>query len=329
MAAWLTFTVSAAAVIAAGIRLARDGEVIAEDTGLGGMWVGAILMAAATSLPELVTDISAIRQGAAALAVGDLFGSCMANMLILAVADLLVRKTRVLTRVAVSQAAVGTIGIGLTAVAVVGVLAGGGNVLGLGWATLAIAVGYVAGMRLLHANRPEPPFRTEAQAEQMKRLATGLRPALVGFAAGAVVIVIAAPFLASSTAELADQLGISQGFAGMVLLALTTSMPEVVVSIATVRAGAYDLAVGNLLGSNCFNMAVLVPLDLVHGQGSLLAAVDREVVVAGMASIVLTSLALLDVLDRGERGVRWIEPRPIVMILVYGAGLYLSQQVHG
>jgi cation:H+ antiporter len=114
-----------------------------------------------------------------------------------------------------------------------------------------------------------------------------------------------------------------------VLLALTTSMPEVVVSAATVRAGAYDLAVGNLLGSNCFNMAVLVPLDLVHGPGSLLAAVDHELVVAGVASIVLTSLALLDVLDRGERGVRRIEARPILMILVYVAGLYLSQQVHG
>jgi cation:H+ antiporter len=328
MTAWLTFAVSAAAVIAAGIRLARDGDTIAAGTGLGGMWIGAILLAAATSLPELVTDVSAVWQGDPGLAVGDLFGSSMANMLILAVADLLVRQTRVLTRVAVNQATVGVIGICLTTVAGLGVLAGGGSILGVGWATLVIAGGYVVGMRLLHANRPEPPFRTPAQVTEAKPRADALRSAVTGFAAGALVIVVAAPFLASSTAELAGRLGISHGFAGMVLLAITTSMPEVVVTTAAVRAGAYDLAVGNLLGSNCFNMAVLVPLDLAQGPGSLLAVVDRELAVAALASVVLTSLALLDVLDRAERR-RWaFEPGPVLMIAAYAAGLYLTLTLH-
>lgn len=88
MPAWLIFAVASAAVVVAGVRLARDGDVIAERTGLGGAWVGAILLAAATSLPELTTDIFAVRQGQVSLAVGDLFGSSMVNMLILAVADL-------------------------------------------------------------------------------------------------------------------------------------------------------------------------------------------------------------------------------------------------
>lgn len=78
------FIASASLLVGAGIRLARDGDVVAAGTGLGGMWVGAILVAAVTSLPELTTDVSAVWQGAPALAVGDLFGSNMANMLILA-----------------------------------------------------------------------------------------------------------------------------------------------------------------------------------------------------------------------------------------------------
>jgi cation:H+ antiporter len=318
-------------VIAAGVRLARDGDIIADGTALGGMWVGAILVAAATSLPELATDISAVRQGALDLAVGDLFGSSMANMMILAAADLVVRDTRVLTRVAVSQVTVAVIAIGLTAVATVGVLAGGGAVLGLGWASLIIGTGYVAGVRLLHASRPEPPFRTAAQLAEAQPPPGALPGAVAGFAIAAIAIVVASPFLAWSTARVADQLGISRGFAGMVLLALTTSMPEAVVTAAAVRARSYDLAVGNLFGSNCFNMAAIVLLDLVQGPGSLLAAVDPPLAIGALVAIVLMSIAALDALDRAERSrPGWpLEARPVLMLAVYAVGLFLTFRSSG
>jgi len=293
------------------------------------MWVGAILVAAVTSLPELATDVSAVRQGDPGLAIGDLFGSSMANMLILAIADLMVRDTRVLSRVALNQAAVGVIAIGLTTIAALGVLAGGDVLPGIGWAPLTIAVGYVMGVRLLHANRPAPPFRTEAAIADARPGRVALRRAVIGFAAAGLVILVAAPLLASSAAALSDQLGISRGFAGLLLLALTTSMPEVVVTISAVRAGTYDLAVGNLLGSNCFNMAVLLPLDVVQGHGSILAVVDRGLVVGALAAVVLMSLALLDVFDRAERR-RWpFEFGPALMVVAYAVGLYLAQRLGG
>ena len=93
---------------------------------MGGLWVGAILVAAATSLPELVTDVNAVLQGHPSLAVGDLLGSSMANMMILAVADLLGRSPRLLTRVAINQALVGTLGICLTILAAIGTVTGRG-----------------------------------------------------------------------------------------------------------------------------------------------------------------------------------------------------------
>jgi cation:H+ antiporter len=327
--AWLTFLLSAAMVIAAGIRIARDGDTIAEGTGLGGVWVGALLIAAATSLPELATCLSAVHQDNPGLAVGDLFGASMANMATLAVADLLVRETRVLTRVALNQAAVGVIAICLTTVAALGMLAGRGVALGVGWAPLVIGGGYIVGMRVLHANRPVPPFRTPAQVAEAVPGRRAVRHALVRFGLAGIVILIAAPLLASSAAAIATQLGISRGFAGMVLLALTTTMPEAVVTIVAVRRGTYDLAVGNLLGSNCFNMAVLLPLDLVQGAGSILMVVERELVVGALIGVLLMGLALLDVLDRTERR-RWIfDPGPPLMIAVYLAGLYLTAHLHG
>lgn len=325
MTAWLVFLVSGAAVAAAGVRLAEDGDTIAEGTGLGGMWVGAILLAGATSLPELTTDIHAVLQGHPALAIGDLFGSNMANMMVLAVADLLSRQGRVLTRVVVNQALVATLAILLTTIALVGTLSRAGAVAGLGWPALAIGFAYFAGMRLLHRNRSEPPFSTSEEAEADRRASRAKVPrAVIGFGLASIVILIAAPFLASSAATLADQLGISQGFAGMLLLAVTTSLPEMVVSYTSVRAGSYDLAVGNLFGSNCFNMAAILPLDIVFGSGSILAVVPSDLTVGGLFAVLLMSLAVLDVMHKAER--RWwiIEPGPAFMVLAYLTGLYLT-----
>jgi cation:H+ antiporter len=323
------FAASASLIVAAGIRLARDGDVIAAGTGLGGLWVGAILVAAATSVPELATDLSAVWQGRPELAVGDLFGSSMANMLIIAVVDLVTRHTRVLTRVAVTQLAVGTLAVCLTTVAALGMLVPGPVVAGFGWATVAVGIGYAAGMRYLHRNRPEPPFRRPEEVKAVQPRRRELRRAGGRFALSALVILLAAPLLASSTAALAGRLGISQGFAGLVLLAVTTSLPEAVVTTASVRRESYDLAVGNLLGSNCFNMAVLVPLELANGGRSILADAGPELVVAALFGVLLTGLAMLGVLDRAERVRRGIELAPLAAVLIYVVGLVLSYRIQG
>ncbi len=323
----LSFGATAGLIVGAGIRLARDGDVIAAGTGLGGMWVGAILLAAATSLPELTTDVSAVLQGAPALAIGDLFGSSMANMLILAIVDLLTRHTRVLTRVALNQLAVGALAICLTTVAALGILAPDTGIAGASWATVAVGVGYVAGMRYLHRNRPEPPFQRPEDVAAAVPGRRELRRATVSFAVAALVIFLAAPLLASSTAAIADRIGISRGFAGMVLLAVTTSLPEAAVTVASVRRESYDLAIGNLLGSNCFNMAALVALEIADGRDSILASATPELVVGGLFGVLLTGLAMLGVLDRAERSRRGLDLGPLLIVLAYVVGLVVSARI--
>jgi cation:H+ antiporter len=320
----IVFVVSAAALVAAGVRLAAAGDVIADASGLGRMWIGAILVAAVTSLPELTTDVSAVWQGQPSLAVGDLFGSSMANMLVLAVADLLTRHTRILTRVAVNQLAVGTIAVCLAALALLGMLVPGWPLGPVGWGTAAVAVTYVLGMRYLHRNRGGPPFGPRDEAPPVTRSAATLRRAVRRFAAAGLAVLLAGPFLASSTAGLAGHLGVSHGFAGLLLLALTTSMPEATVTLASLRTGSYDLAVGNLFGSNCFNMAALLVLDLADGSGSLLAGVDGGLTVGALVGVLMTGHAMLGVLDRAERTTRPIEPGPVLMIVVYVVGIVVS-----
>jgi cation:H+ antiporter len=318
----LAFLLSGGVLIAAGVRLARDGEVIAQGTDLGRMWVGGILVAAMTSLPELTTDVSAVWQGTPEVAVGDLFGSSMANMAILALADLLVRQTRVLSRVAVNQLALGALALCLASLAALGILGPDATVLGVGWASAAIIVLYVAGMRWLHRNRAAPPPPWPPQVPRP----SAVRRAAVRFGIAGIAILAAAPFLAASTAALADLLGVSRGFAGLAFLAIVTSLPEAVVTTTSVRAGTYDLAVGNLLGSNCFNMVALAVLDVVDGGGSLLGRTSETLVVGALVGMLLTGLAMLGVLDRGEQRPRLVDLGPVVMLLVYVAGVALTWQ---
>ncbi|MGA7671884.1 MAG: hypothetical protein WBW04_15760 [Nitrolancea sp.] len=328
MPAWLIFILSGGAVILAGIRLAQAGDVIADRTGMGRTWVGAVLVAAATSLPELTTDSFAVVQGHANLAVGDLFGSSMANMALLALADIVLTRVRVLTRVAINQAIVGTLAVILMSIAVAGAMTQPGlSLFSIGWAPLVIGFSYLAGMRLIHVNREGPPFATIGEVVQAEAAAPGLRGAAFGFALATVVILVAARFLASSAADLSVQLGLSTGFFGIALLALTTSLPEGAVTVTCLRSGSYDLAVGNLLGSNVFNMVILIPLELIHRHGPILAEADEAVLIGAAFAIFLTSLTVLEVLNRSERRVWYLEPDAVFRLIIYLFGLFLAFRV--
>jgi cation:H+ antiporter len=140
----------------------------------------------------------------------------------------------------------------------------------------------------------------------------------------AAIILIAAPHLTRSGTTLAQQWGIATGFFGVVFLAAATSLPEVAVVVAAVRQRAYDLAVGNLLGSNCFNMLILFMLDLADGSAALLSGVGAGVVVAALVATLLMGEVLLDVLNRPEKRVTHLEPGPTLTLATYAVGLFLA-----
>jgi cation:H+ antiporter len=175
-------------------------------------------------------------------------------------------------------------------------------------------------MRMLHrarATRSSPP---DAKVGDPK----SLRGAAIGFSASALAILIAAPFLASSGSALAEAWGISTGFFGVVFLAAATSLPEAAVVFAAIRAGAYDLAVGNLLGSNCFNMLVLCILDVADGSSALLGGVSTGIVMGALVALALMGQELLDLLNRPEKRVWYLEPGPALILVTYTVGLLIT-----
>lgn len=325
----LQFLVCAVVIIIAGTFLTKYADAIAEITRLGRLLIGSVLLAGATSLPELTVDIAAVRLGEADLAVGDLLGSSLMNLLILAVLDLSSYSGgKMLSKQAAAHALSGSLSVALTAFLGIGLFTGAAfkdySLLGISPAVLMVGVTYALGVRLIYLDQ-----RIAAQGEAQKQPEAAeaaphisLPHALLGFCICAIVIVIAGPYLADAASKIAKLSGLGSSFVGTTLVAFSTSLPELVSMLAALRMGAVDLAIGNVFGSNAFNMILLIPLDFVEAR-PLLAIVSQGHIVTCLATVLATQVVIMGQLYRVESRTRFIEPDAWLVIAIVAAALGL------
>jgi cation:H+ antiporter len=292
---WLQFLATALVIVFAGVRLARYGDVLGEKTGLGRSWAGVVLLAATTSLPELFTGFGATALAALPnIAVGDVLGSCMFNLLILSFMDA-VQPEPLSTRA--HQGHTLSIGFGLLLLGVAGLgLSAGPHIPALGWiglSTPVLIVLYLVAMRVVFAHEQHRRAReTQEVADELRYAQIPLRTAALHYTGAAVLVVGAALWLPRLGAALAGQTGMGEDFVGSFFIAITTSLPEIVVSLAAVRIGAIDLGIGNVLGSNLFNLLILGLDDVFYRQGPLLVAADASHGVTILAVVTMNALFL-------------------------------------
>ena len=321
---WITFLLSAVVVIFAAIKLAQYGDVIAVRTGLGGLFVGTVLLAAATSLPELIASISAFQAGLPDLAAGNFFGSNMVNMFILALVDLINYQVPLLRRVALTHTLTAALGSGMMVLAVLFVLLDDNPTIGwVGLGSLLLIALYFGGTWLV---QQEGKLASRGVKQSVMAPAPGfpsLRRGLLGFAVAAGALVLVVPFLVDASAEIAVITGLGASFVGTTLLSLVTSLPEFLAAMAAVRIGATELAVGNLFGSTVFNMLGIGIADFFYLEGSFLGAIDNGFAIVGLIGLLLTLMALFGNLARAERRFLFIELDAIAIIIVYLGGLFL------
>ncbi len=315
------FILAAFAIIVAGSALAVFADVIVRNTGLGALWFGSVAVAFITSLPELVTDVSAVSNGNHDLALGDLFGSSMANMAILATITLVFTTRRLLQRAALENILSAMLAMALTSSAVVFISAHSTPAIAeVGLGTIVIAVIYMFGTFAIRDRQ------NAAELDAPVPLVGGLtlRQAQVGFVLAAAMIVLAGPQLASSAGALAESTGLGETFFGTLALALVTSLPELAVSISALRIRAPDLAIANLMGSNATNMALLLPLDIAYRDGPILQQSDPQILVAAGAAVLLMSIGTMAIVLKAERGRLPVDRAAVLMLVAYGIGLWAT-----
>ncbi|MBI5468630.1 MAG: sodium:calcium antiporter [Deltaproteobacteria bacterium] len=305
MLLWLVFIFCAGIIIICGTNLSKYGDVIAEKTGLGRAWIGLMLLATITSLPELMTGISSVSfAGLPDLTAGDIMGSCVFNLMILALLDPMDKSSPIFSRVGQSHLLSGSFGVLLIGIAAVSIMTGGlvPSVGHIGLYTPVIIIVYAAGMRAVYFYEKRFINRLVAEAlETPKYPETTLQRAAVLYAANAVIVVavaIALPFIAG---RLAVTTGLGTTFMGTVFVAVTTSLPEVVVSVSAVRMGAPDLAIGNLFGSNMFNIVILAIDDIFYLKGPLFSDISAAHASTAVMAILMTAVALVALTYRRDK----------------------------
>ncbi|MBI5025978.1 MAG: sodium:calcium antiporter [Nitrospirae bacterium] len=320
---WLKFLLCVGVILYSGSRLSKYGDVIAEKTGLGRVWIGVVLMASVTSLPELFTGISSVLIfDVPDIAAGDVLGSCVFNMLIIALMDVMHGPGPIFSkadRAHILSAGFGIIMIGLVAVSILASERAGNNFLWIGPYTPAIILIYFLAMRTVFY------FEKKKVAEFIGEMAEALKyekitkaQAYRGYAINAIFVIAAATWLPAIGSEIANQTGLGGTFVGNIFIALATSMPEVVVSLTSLKIGATDMAIGNLFGSNIFNIFILAIDDLLYFKGPLLSSVSGDHVISAMSAIIMTAVAMVGLTYRSsKKALKMISWDALAIAIIY------------
>lgn len=319
---YLQFLITAVIIVIAATKLSEYGDTIAVRTGLGKLFIGTLLLAGATSLPELLAAINALQIEEPNMAAGGFFGSGMFNIFMLGLLDLFFNQARLLRRVAATHSLTASLGSLLTAMAALFILTEI-DLPQFGWFgvdSLLIIVFYIGGIRLLQGSGQTT---SALETVEISESVPSLPKALLGFGIACLILLITTPTMVSSANQIAQTTGLGVGFIGATLIAITTSLPELVATIAAARIGAFDLAVGNLFGSNIFNMFALGLTDLFYTEGRFLGAVDNSFAVIGLLVVILTSLGLIGNLARIERRILFVELDALLIIIGFFLGMYL------
>ncbi len=319
---WLTFFLSSLIIVIAAIKLAEYADIIAVRTNMGSLIVGTILLAGATSLPELLSSLSAFAVGEPNLAAGNFLGSNMVNMLILAMIDLLTFRVPLLRRIALTHTLTAT----LSTILMLSVICF--MVLDIGWAigwmgvdSLLLSALYLSGVWLIQREQANTQIGTQPLTI-VDETFPSLRRGVGGFLVACATLVVVVPFMVRASAEIAAITGAGTTFIGTALLSVVTSLPELIAAIGAVRLGALDLAVGNLFGSSVFNMLGLGVADLFFTSGNLLASIDSSFILVVILGLLMTNIALFGNLSRVERRIGFIELDALLILLVYVGGMY-------
>ena len=321
---WIIFLLAAFAVLISGQKLTRAGDELAEVTGMSRGFVGVILLGFVTSLPELVSTISAtVIVNAPDLALGNIFGSNAANLAILALLDLVViqevqekrhqldsenQLTAYLSLIVISLAVMGLAGRGFW------------QILHLDLFSVFIAIAYIIGLQKLHKFQPTASACSDENdnpASNSKAIPPELKRSLL---INAGIIVAASMTLAASAEHIAEITGWGSTFVGNSLLAIATSLPEIVVTFSAVKIGSFAMAAGNIFGSNLFNIAILALADLCFFRSSIFAAAAPNQSLIAAIGLLMSGLYLFTGLygSRRKLASRW----PVDSLLIVGVYLF-------
>jgi cation:H+ antiporter len=324
---------AAALVWAAGTRPSEYAGAISAHTGIGKALLGLLLLGGITSLPELAVSLTSAYSGNAALAVNNILGGVTMQVAILAFADFAIGR-RALTSVVPDPVVIlqGSLNVLLLSLVPIAILVGDIPLFGIGvwaWAILALALFSFYKLAQAEGRRPWEPTNLkgpEAQHHSSKKedkIKDSLRIVVGKTAVAGTVILIAGFFISRTGEAIAEQTGLGASFVGAVLVAISTSLPEVSTVLSAVRLGHYTMAISDILGTNLFDIGLLFAIDTMAAGEPVFNRVGAFSAVGAMLGIAVTALFLIGLAERRDRTILRMGIDSAAVLVVYLGGLGL------
>jgi cation:H+ antiporter len=327
---WIQFVICLTIIIIAGTQLSKYGDIIAEKTGLGRVLVGMVLLATVTSLPEVATGISsvAIIQNPD-LAMGDIFGSCLINLAIIAIIDVLYTKGPVLHLLGTGIVLATILSMLLIAAAATSIFLAHSvfnlNILGIMgiYSPILFCLFLISQYMLFRFKTKQPDSTDNANSQSKTYESVSLKRTIVYFGLTAIAIVGAAIWLSFIGDQIANSTGLRASFVGTLFLAISTSAPEIVVSISAIRMRASEMAVANVVGSNLFNIGIIIFLDdLFFPQGPILQYVSSGHILTALFALMMSSIVIIGIIFRPKFWMKsWVGIDTTFIAILYIAAL--------
>lgn len=325
----LLFAIAAGFIWRAGTRLVGYVDKIATQTGLGQAFAGMLLLGTITSLPEIANVGTASSTGSPALAVNNLLGSASINVLLLALVDAFVGRdalTSVVSRpVTLMQATLCMLVLTLVALAIT---VGDAGIFSIGLWSLAIPAASLTAFWVASRYQGSDAWRPIGGAEVSDPPAgssdaetSAISPLVWKSAAAGAVIFIAGFTLSQTGDAIANQAGISEGLVGFVLLGLATSLPELSTITAALRMRRYEMAIGEVLGTNFVNMTLILLAEILFIPGLVINELGQFEIVSALLGVLLTGILLVGLLERRDRTIFRMGYDSFLIILTFAAGL--------
>ncbi len=290
---WIKFLFCAVIIFLAGSKLTKYGDAIAHKTGLSHAWVGIVLLAVVTSLPELANGISAVALAKIPdLAMGDLLGACMINMFSLAMLDLIwgmSGRKSIFTKLGESNLVSTLFGILILLVTSVALALSrfvfDFAIFGISIYSFLIIIVYFLGLRVLSQHMDEEVVDGEEYAHTSNLQVYSI------FVALALVVIGAGAWLPFIGNEIVAVPAGRKAFVAVLFVAIATTLPELTVSFSALRLGERGMAMGNLVGSNIFNVAIIFAVDVFNQPGSFISQVSSNMIYAALFGAILMMIA--------------------------------------
>lgn len=319
------FLVAAGVVVLVGPRMARTANGLATATGMGGAFFGVVFLSLATDLPEVALTPAAILSGSPRIAMGGLLGSAAAQLVLIAVVDLTFRKRRLYGRVRL-LGSIAQCAVMLSVLAVPLLVAAGDPTLkGIGMGTVLMVLVYLGVLatirRIGRDVDPEPDPELDIESDSERQAETdSLGTLWLRFGGLALLLAAAGVALEKVTETIGSGIGIGETAAGALLAGVATSLPELVTALSAARAGAVELAVGDIVGSSALDVALLALADVFYTDGSVFDLMGSpEFTLIGIA-LALTSLLVVGLIRRQAAGSGRPGIESYIMLAVYATG---------